>query len=171
MYISNFCTFCKFTLDIAKSNTNIDKYTDDAIINKILNKEPLTVVVNSKQIHSIKQSDEYKKLSKDQQNAISTKLDDSGVIIMCNNCGWSDSLVPGTILSTQHISAHQTGTNVVMDQSTNEYLINDKTLPRTKNFKCINKDCTSKLGDEAVLVKQKNSNTIMYICCTCKLAF
>lgn len=170
MYVSNFCKFCHFTLDIAKSNNNTNKFTDDAVINKIINGEPLTVVVDSKQIQSIKQSDEYKQLSKDQQTMITTKLDYNGVMIMCNNCGWSDTLVPGTIISTQHTS-NKKENNIVMDQRMNAYLINDKTLPRTKNFKCINKDCTSKLGDEAVLVKQPNSNTMMYICCTCKLAF
>lgn len=169
MNITNYCPFCQFSLDIAKSNENSNKFTDGTIVKKIINGEPLTVRVDGKQIHSIKNSKDFQELTKEEKTSVLSKLKDNGVIIVCNNCGWSDSLEPGTIISTQHTATHP-GTNM-MDISTNEYLIHDHTLPRTKNFKCLNPDCTSTIGDEAVLVKQTNSNTITYICCTCKQAF
>ena len=169
MNITNYCPYCQFALDIAKSNANTNKFTDETVIKKIVNGEPLTVRIDGKQLQSIKASKEFQELTNTEQTSVLSKLKDNGVIIVCNNCGWSDSLPPGTIISTQHTKA-QTST-AMMDVGTNEYLINDPTLPRTKNFKCLNPDCASTIGDEAVLVKQANSNIITYICCTCKQAF
>lgn len=166
MNLQSYCNYCDSFLDIGPSNTNTNKHSDDTIIQKVVQGLPLTVTVDAKQLQSIKKSPEFEAQSKEMQDAIIKKLQYKGVILLCNNCGWSDALTPGTIISTSYCNKNEYVEQI--DAVSSEYLTHDKTLPHTVNFICPTKGCKSK---HAVMVKQSNSNVITYICRECKAVF
>lgn len=90
------------------------------------------------------------------------------IVFKCINCGFKESIAPKTLIINKTIDK----SNVSIDDSKYEEMIYDKTLPRTRNYICINKSCESHKNPdkrEAVWFKYNSYNYgIKYACCTCK---
>jgi hypothetical protein len=87
----------------------------------------------------------------------------------CTNCGNKEPITKSTKL--YEINKQSEGKQFTPDEI--DIIINDPTLPRTKNYNCKNKKCETIKNDslkEAVFFKENNYKTyqLYYACCHCK---
>lgn len=84
----------------------------------------------------------------------------------CSKCGNQENIKEKTMIFSETLKSDQQ--NIVEDS---DYIIHDKTLPRTKQYKCVNEKCkTHKMAElkEAVFYRQRNSYQVIYVCTVCK---
>ncbi len=99
----------------------------------------------------------------DNEDEKKNKLDKNLAYFICNNCGFFENIKPMTMIySKTHMQ-----TRLVSDH--NSDLIYDQTLPITKTYNCINKNCKTYTDinlKEAVFYKK--NHRVTYICKICK---
>jgi len=164
-----FCPTCKFVLDISKSLISKSEKIDIAIvITKITNNEAVSVNLNDKIIADIKNSLEYKELSKEHSDKVLNYIkNNKNAIFLCSNCGYNCPIEKGKVIFEE---TKQETENIL--SISNELLTQDDTLPRTRDFICPNKKCKSKdKKGEAIIYKKPGLNNVVYICCTCSTAW
>lgn len=181
-----FCPNCNNSYDITKNIVQTggdgeNKYVDiDNIIKKALEKSLELDDVNNVDIDIIKNSSSFKKLGPKKREWIVNKIEElqsnmdfsilqnvehNKAYYICHNCGFHEEISDGTIIYTNE------------SQYIDKYLINtdliyDPTLPRTRNYKCVNKNCKSYTDPNervAIFFRQNpESYKIRYICTSCK---
>lgn len=89
----------------------------------------------------------------------------------CTNCENIEQIDTGTLIISRAVvnsTTDYSGTRKFGD------MVDDKTLPHTRNYVCPNKNCEShtnhKLRD-AVFFKPGNSYAVKYVCTVCKTDF
>lgn len=172
-----FCEACFYTLDIKKAagikkeditvinepNKFIDIYKNNDKLDKIqllftiedlekhLKQSSFSI---DKQKDIIEQFNKYKKFT-------------SNYYYICTNCENTYDLEPNTLLYTFNFGI---GSNTINQNKTIK--LTDPILPRTKEYICPNKKCTSHKdleNKEAIWYRsQHNQYNIEYICCTCR---
>ena len=172
-----FCPKCNFTLDISKTIINPN-------INEIKNAEDFIELVLDNLLEGINKikfnksemlkNKKFKKLSKEEQDQINSKLDELtnsqniNAFFVCNNCNYHNKLESGTKIFTAYLKEQ-----IEDDSSLLKLRPNDKTLPRTKDFKCINTSCKSNKKEnektrEAIFYRPfENEYKLKYVCCDC----
>ena len=92
------------------------------------------------------------------------------IYLVCNNCNYIDNLPPKTVIFKDSISEKSSEDLRILDLR-----INDKTLPRTKDYICPNAKCASHKNDsnkEAIFFRPiENSYTLKYLCTICKTSW
>ena len=95
------------------------------------------------------------------------KSDEYKINFFCNNCGYkkeiSESLKLYEINKNNNIEK-------ISSIEDNKILVQDPTLPRTKDYICKNINCISHKNTknkEAVYYRTQNSYTINYVCTVC----
>lgn len=97
-------------------------------------------------------------------NCLYHREHDEKLILKCNNCGFKEDFKKNVIETKLYKS------DVLFSMETNNYTVNDITLPRTIHRKCPNEKCKSKTDpklQEAVFITDKNTLELLYICCVC----
>jgi predicted RNA-binding Zn-ribbon protein involved in translation (DUF1610 family) len=118
---------------------------------------------------SLSDSDKVKPSSKSSDTDLI--LDDkTNVLFKCNNCGYNSPVEPGTKII--NLTSVQNKKYKSIDIQKYANMVYDPTLPCTRNYTCINKDCpthTNPKIKEAVWFKPRiNSHYIINICKVCK---
>lgn len=89
----------------------------------------------------------------------------------CSNCGYTQEIEQGTLILSK-APENKKNSDYISDQSTYKYMINDDTLPHTRNYICPNKECKShndySLRDAVWFKPYRNSYTIVTICKACQ---
>ena len=178
-----FCPNCNFLLDLTKSSNNskvkqttikkvldfiksVLNNSDTSNFNLLFNEKDLVKGKDYKKLDSEKKKqvlDEYKKIIKEKYSK------KSNIQLNCNKCGHKQPLKSGTVLFKG-----SSENNFNEDLSIVSLRANDKTLPRTKDYVCPNKNCEthkkSKLVEkEAIFYRPiRNSYAIKYMCLSCK---
>lgn len=188
----SYCPNCNNLFNITKS-INPQKggeLSEDSIIDKILNKEPVVLDDIKININDIVKNQSYKKLNKEEKEYVYNTIQDllpknekkimkeknenieeqSTALFICENCGTTKKIPPGTKIF------NKTSKNISRNYSRGDYsdMINSDILPRTRKYICINKSCISHTDPtkrEAVFLRANNSYKIVYICTACKSVF
>ena len=179
-----FCPKCNFNLNITKALQK--KYVDSAsiidnidnFIYLVLNNDPKLKNDNIKILFSkinLKENQKFDKLNNKNKEQIISQFDKLNIGIsqgyyICNNCGYYTNIKPGTIIYSSNLHKTEINQNI----NSNYILCKDKTLPRTKDYQCINKSCISYdkkniMTKEAIFYRPNpKSYQLKYICCTCE---
>jgi DNA-directed RNA polymerase subunit M/transcription elongation factor TFIIS len=85
---------------------------------------------------------------------------------VCENCGHKEEIKEGTLVASKYMSTHVVSDELQPDLN----ILNDPTIPITRNYKCPNKKCSSYTDPEKreALFYRTKTNNIIYICRTCK---
>ena len=91
----------------------------------------------------------------------------------CRNCGESDET---SKIKTNVFSKQYQKDDLIQRYLNNDYLVDDPTLPRLNNLKCINVECESNKNDEVmsdiIYIKYNPENLkYLYICKHCKTSW
>ena len=168
-----FCQQCNYTLDINKKSG----IKDD---NRIELKKPLDAIKKlSDDINFIKfkplfskneliKNKDYKKLKDNEKKKLNKLFSNiiSNAEFICDNCGFKEDILE--TISLYKIDNSED--SIIKTLEDNKLLVNDPTLPRTKDYLCKNNNCIShkdKKNKEAVYYRDKNSFELNYICVKC----
>ena len=123
---------------------------------------------------TLSDSSELEKSESEQQaKPSSAKAGTKQAYFKCTNCGYSNKLESQTvILSKTSGNSGSKSSSGSGDKSIYAEMINDVTLPHTRNYTCPNKSCKSHNDSnerEAVWFKAEiSSYAVTYICKSCK---
>ena len=197
--MSEYCERCNNIMDITRiqpnktlfgthtpSSISSDTETDSGkkkdyveILKKLENDEKLTrddlVGVDMKELL---QTDYYKELNgkgKIRKNLVDMLEDahnsdgNTNAYFICNNCMSTRRIPEGfcIYMKNQENTASQRNYD---DESVYRNMIFQKTIPRTRNFKCTNESCPSLKSDiptEAVFFRKPNTYEVVMVCCIC----
>ena len=184
-----FCKYCKYSLNISKTPLNTDEKviytieTMDQYLNYLKNVsteinheielkidiETLKSKLMGKYKKNIKKVDELLK-NYDSLKMKQDKTHDTNIYFICQNCNSSFEIEPGTIILSTNLDV----SNQQIQQYDLKFKILDPTLPRTKDFICVNKECNSNKDEfldtvnrEAVIFRENKSFITRYVCTTC----
>jgi ribosomal protein S26 len=188
----SFCPICSNTYNINKSVdiTLIQKggkFNEEEIIKQILDKKVVeSQILATIDLTELVKKSYYKKLlHKDKEyvyNVIShqqtKKEDNKGQInkkamegnrayFQCTKCGNQEPIKPKTMIFSNIFD--KTVQNTLNEDTS--YMIYDNTLPRTKEYVCINKQCVTHKDPskkEAIFIRQGKSYKLTYSCTVCK---
>jgi hypothetical protein len=141
----------------------------------ILTQEELKTI----DIKDLINNDYYKKLTKkgDIKKKIIDMIDDminsdekTTAFMVCQNCGYTEPIKHQSCILTKTTESMYATYDYI-----NETLYRNKTfmntMPRTKDFICVNKSCpaiVSKIQPEAIFIrKNKHTYETIYVCCNC----
>lgn len=150
--ITNLLDGSDTSLPISKK-FNISDLNKNPSFNKLSN-ELKTLVINR-----ILENTPKQKQSK--SNINSTKKS----YFYCKNCGYNEEIPNQKFI----FSRGSENKNEILNNNFMNF-VNDNTLPRTKNYNCINSKCSSHSNPNiklAVFYRHKNSYNIRYICQVC----
>jgi hypothetical protein len=166
-----FCPECSYSLDISKIS-GIEK--DERIV---LEKPSDAIKIIEKNIFKYKPNFSKNELLK---NLKFKKLDDkskkkleklfinklANAEFKCQNCGYNEYIKETISLYSLNNNENQK----IVTTDHNKIIVQDKTLPRTRDYNCKNSECLthkdSKLK-EAVFYRTGNNFEINYICTVC----
>lgn len=184
-----FCKYCNYTLNISKTPLNSDEKvvytieTMDQYLNYLKNVsteinheielkidlETLKSKLMGKYKKNIKKVEEILKSYDTLKNKQDT-TQDTNIYFICQNCNSSFEIEPGTIILSTNLDV----SNQQIQQYDLQFKILDPTLPRTKDFICVNKECNSNkeelldtVNREAVIFRENKSFITRYVCTTC----
>jgi hypothetical protein len=171
------CPKCSYAYDIRKTSGTsvlievdkpnfIFKILDENLDNYIFtfDKKKLT---NTKRFNALDKNLQEKLLKnfdKKQQKEVNFLAE-----FYCTNCGNKEPITK----STKLYEINKQSEGKIYSPEEIEIIINDPTLPRTKNYNCKNKNCETIKNEnlkEAVFFKENNFKTyqLYYACCHCK---
>jgi hypothetical protein len=134
-------------------NFNISDLNKNSIFNKLSNQQK-TLVIN-------RILDKTPKQKQTKLNVYSTKKS----YFYCKSCGYNEKIPNQKFI----FSRGNENKNILYNNNFMNF-INDNTLPRTKNYNCINSNCETHKNPEikmAVFYRHKGSYNIRYICKVC----
>jgi len=176
------CNKCHFSLTIRKTTDNVKTvkidYGDELVsaynqndnINydvKISESELNTYLSKTKKLKENQKKDIIEFYKKIQNNYISK------YILKCTLCGENYRLEPETIIYSLNLKKE----NLSFNDDYIDLKLYDPTLPRTKDYICVNKDCeTNSKGfdlnnKEAVFYRANRSYSLKYACLNCKTSW
>ena len=150
--ISNILDGSDTDISISK-NFNINDLNKNSIFNKLSN-EQKTLVINRI----------LEKIPKQKQQK-STEHIRKKSYFYCKSCGYNEKIPNKKFI----FSRGNENKNEIVNYNFMNY-VNDYTLPRTKNYNCINQNCLTHINPEikmAVFYRHKGSYNIRYICKIC----
>jgi len=181
-----FCPKCSYILDIGKIETNIKEPKKNIsnisnIIKMILEEDDFSGLNFTIDISSLEKNSKYKKLSEGDRIKVYNKITENLFLnkasnleqlasFICNNCSYNKEITSSLTLYKKNYK--QSNSQVNYDLNTNKLLIDDPTLPRTKNYNCKNVNCLTndtknkKINKEAVFFRE-NGFDIKYLCTIC----
>ena len=182
-----YCDKCNNLLDVSRSshktNNDIAKQTSsidyDEIIRKIENNEKISnadlmnfdmkeLIKNDKYTQTQGKGKIRKILANLLDNAHNSDEDTTGYLL-CENCGFNKKIDQNTVIFTKNSEG-------IVYQECDDYdvyrnMVYQRTLPRTRNFKCPNKTCPTNtdkdVPTEACFFRKHNSYVTIMICTTC----
>ena len=168
-----FCPKCNFILDICnKVSSNILQEINavEEFIEIVDNDNDLDYNYKIKfKLNDLEKNKSFLKLNdikkKNVLNNFNKINNTNSIYFFCNNCNYIEPMENGKILFT---SSNININNIHLPNDDN--IILDSTLPRTKDFICPNKKCTSKKNNnkEAIFFRpDPKSYKLIYICTTC----
>ena len=182
-----FCKYCNYTLNISKTPLNSDEKvvytieTMDQYLNYLKNVsteinhnielkidlETLKSKLMGKYKKNIKKVEEILKSYETLKNK-QDSTQDTNIYFICQNCNSSFEIEPGTII----LSTNFDESNQNIQQHDFSFMIEDPTLPRTKDYICPKKECESHKSEnnikrEAVIFRESKSFITRYICTMC----
>jgi hypothetical protein len=161
-----------------KNKTNVD-------YQKILKKAESGEQLSSEELLSIDikeifKHDYYKKIPKkgELKKKIIDMIEDLGnsdenkkAYFICNNCGYHRAIQPQLKVLSKMREGIAVDDNDVVNETYYRNKVFMKTLPNTREFKCINNKCPSVIGKVSPEAKfiRKNANTyeLVYVCTRC----
>lgn len=173
-----FCPNCSFTLDISKSNMNVNQ--EKKIIDNISeliktfkknsNLSEFTLIIDKDELLKDKS---YKKLSSAKKNILLSKLENvkSDVMFKCNNCGYSEN-IKNSILLYHHVISQNESDIYSKKYTLNDYklMVKNPIYSRTKDYNCKNLKCithSNKVDKEAIFFRNENNYQVTYVCTVC----
>ena len=162
-----------------------------SLIDRIVNGEDLVEKdVANINVENFIKGPEYKKLNSKNKELVFNKIQDlltvdkkkiksqikpgkddvQPTFFICNNCGYSEKIRPGTQIFSR------TSENISRTYAVSDYsdMLHSDILPRTRKYICPNKKCISHKDlskREAVFFRLNNSFRLKYICTACKEQF
>ena len=172
------CKRCNYLLNISKITNykKIDNINDfmyeynnleqDFIIN--FDKKQLENHINKKNINDTEKT----KILSFYDSIINKNLFNK-YILNCPTCGTEYKLEPETVIYNLNLKKQ----DLIFDDDDLDYIFNDNTLPRTKDYICKNSNCSTNIDGfdlklkEAVFYRAKNSYITKYACTNCKTSW
>jgi hypothetical protein len=108
----------------------------------------------------------YDKIPKNQKNKPDTNISTKDSYFYCKNCGYNEKIPPRTFIFSR--KSEKSSEDTFSSRFAN--FKHDKTLPTTKKYNCINKECSTHSKPElknAVFHRIGNTYAIRYICSVC----
>jgi len=143
-------------LAIELNNFNIQDLNKIPYFNK-LDSNKKTLVINRL----------YEKIPKNQKMPKNNeKINHKDSYFYCKKCGYNEIIPPKTFIFSRNKDKNN---NQISNSKISNYKY-DNTLPFSKNFNCINKDCTTHKEPEkkkAVFYRIPDSYIVRYICTSC----
>jgi DNA-directed RNA polymerase subunit M/transcription elongation factor TFIIS len=154
------------------------EYVDDNIIKKIKLKELVKDQAYKKLPSSVKNYiyNYINDINLEKKKSIGDTSDISDrnkAYYICNSCGYYELIKKKTLIMS-----------IISNENENEHyenihdshidLLNSNTLPRTRNYICINKSCNTQKNKnlkEAVFTRITNTPNVRYICVECKTSW
>ena len=139
--------------DISK-NFNINDLNKNSVFNKLSN-EQKTLVIN----RILEKTPHKQKQQKSNEHTRKKSY------FYCKSCGYNEKIPNKKFI----FSRGNENKNEIVNYNFMNY-VNDNTLPRTKNYNCINQNCSTHINPEikmAVFYRHKGSYNIRYICKIC----
>ena len=184
-----YCPKCDNIMDIGKTvpkpalnlatpdtvtNTTEEKYNAKVKVEKLIElyKSGEDITKFNIDIKKITSNSEFAKLKDSDKNSIIKLLSDDiddmqSAYRICRNCSYHEKLSETTLI----LSRMNTNISTAIEEDYS-YMVYDKTLPHTRDYKCKNKSCESHNNPskkDAVWFRPKlNSYSIYYGCTTCK---
>ncbi len=140
-------------------NFNINDLNKNSVFNKLSNEHKTLVINRILEKNPTPHSNSKQKQPK--SNMYSTKKSH----FYCKSCGYNEKIPNRKFI----FSRGDENKNEMFNYNFMNF-INDNTLPRTKNYNCINQNCSTHKNPEtkmAVFYRHKNSYNIRYICKIC----
>lgn len=194
MYDDVFCEKCDNILDVSRTpfnatlldtTTPVDVSTDHAInyediLKKVENGEKISEdVLRTLDVKEMVKTEYYKKMAKkgDVKKVILDMIDDMGnsdqninAYLVCRNCSFTKQInheMKILVKNPEGVPA----THEYVNENALRNRVYARTMPRTRNFNCPNKDCAShkqNVPTEAVFFrKDANTYETIYVCCNC----
>ncbi len=138
---------------LLSKNFDINDLNKNQIFNKLSN-EQKTLVINR-----ILENNPNQKLKQSKSNSIKKSY------FYCESCGYNEIIPNHKFIFSR---GNENKNEIFNDNFIN--FINDNTLPRTKNYNCINSNCDTHTNPEnklAVFYRHKGSYNVRYICQIC----
>jgi len=168
------CNKCGYGFNFKKASEIIDDFE--------LIKEPVNFIENVLQennkivcdfnLSQLTKNKVFQKLDNNQKTKIKNmykftneNLESRGLLV-CSNCFFVKFIEPNQILLEDTFVSSVKNDNIFHT----ELRTKDKTLPRTREYTCINKNCVSHKNPslrEAVIYRKRNTMITYYMCCAC----
>jgi hypothetical protein len=135
-------------------NFNINDLNKNSVFNKLSN-EQKTLVIN----RILEKTPHKQKQQKSNEHTRKKSY------FYCKSCGYNEKIPNKKFI----FSRGNENKNEIVNYNFMNY-VNDNTLPRTKNYNCINQNCSTHINPEikmAVFYRHKGSYNIRYICKIC----
>lgn len=182
--MTQYCPNCDHVLDITRNlrtphtEKEISAENYEHILKKIENDEQLTrseiLSVNVKDLlksEQYKQSQKKGKIKKqliDVIDELQSSDENIGAYLVCSNCLYNEPIKQGLLIYTKNPekeAAYHENENINVYRN----FVFQKTIPRTRNFICPNKDCASHTTEptEACFFRKPNSYEIIMVCTIC----
>ena len=144
-----------------------DGIDDDIDINLNFTEEDMKTYLNG--IKSLTEEDKQTLIIKYKQ--FKNKKITSEYIKKCINCESKYQLEPNSIIYSVNF-----GASTIFDDNNIDLKILDPTLPRTKDYICVNEECPTNVSKskeilslkEAIFYRSNNTYNLKYACCVCK---
>ena len=169
-----FCPKCNFMLDICNnvsSNLLIEIKSSEEFIDLLNNINELNFNYKIKfKLSDLQKNKNFNKLNDSDKNRILSNFNklskSNNILFFCNNCNYIEPMENGKILFTSSYI------NNKINLANEKKIIIDPTLPRTKDFICPNKKCSSNLkkknNKEAIFYRpDPKSYKLIYVCVSC----
>lgn len=165
--------------EVSDSDDDFEVNYEDLLKKIEADKKLTSDEINSINIKDMVKNEYYKKMAKkgEIKKQVINMIDDNGnsddnthAYMICQNCGFNKPINPGFRV----ISRNAEGSAATFDYVNDAFYRNRvhiRTMPITRNFKCLNKNCPVNKGEiapEAIFFR-KNANTheTIYVCKIC----
>ena len=168
------CTKCGYGFNFLKANQLLDEFekvnTTSNFIERALQDD--NKIIGNFTLNQLTKDKEFSNLNNDKKTSIlrlykDTKedLENKGLLI-CSFCKFIKFIDDGQVLLEDTFIS-----SIRNDEVFNTHFrTEDKTLPRTREYNCPNKNCKSyknKKLKEAVIYRKRDTMEVSYMCCVC----
>jgi hypothetical protein len=166
------CNYCGYSLIIKKGGESVIKISKPSDFIDIMNSRD---VYNYELLFKRQDLELFIKKNSDSDNILQAydrfiKKNTSKYVLKCSSCAEEFPLEPETVIYTINQKSNQ----LQFNDDNIDLRLNDPTLPRTKDYICVNSECetNSKNYDlskkEAIFYRSNKSYHLKYACTICK---